>query len=258
MRTLRAVTLSALLLAACSGGGEDEVSLEDGIWGATGVVDESGTMAPVLEGTTPSARFTGTEVGGDASCNSYNGGYTTTGTDGLTIGPLQSTAMFCAGPEGLMDQERAFLVSLGMADSYAIEERTLTLSGPGGELIVFELVDASLAATSWELLSYNNGREAVVSVMAGTEITAAFGEDGEISGSAGCNRYTASWEVAGIEITIGPIAATERACLEPEGIMEQEMRYLTALSQATRYAVGIDSLDVFADDGARLLHFRRS
>jgi hypothetical protein len=39
---------------------------------------------------------------------------------------------------------------------------------------------------------YNNGKQAVVSVVIGSELTADFKADGNLGGSAGCNSYFAS------------------------------------------------------------------
>ena len=48
---------------------------------------------------------------------------------------------------------------------------------------------SGLADTAWDVISYNNGREAVVGLIPGTEISANFGADGELTGNAGCNEY---------------------------------------------------------------------
>ena len=103
---------------------------------------------------------------------------------------------------------------------------------------------------TWQLLSYNNGKEAVVSVLNGTEITAIFGEDGGLSGFAGCNNYSSAYEVDGDAITIGPAAATRKFCAEPEGTMEQEAAYLAALETAASFRIEGDSLELRAEDGA--------
>ena len=47
------------------------------------------------------------------------------------------------------------------------------------------------------MTAYNNGKQAVVSGVADTEVTAVFGADGQLSGSAGCNRYNAPYTVDG-------------------------------------------------------------
>ena len=99
------------------------------------------------------------------------------------------------------------------------------------------LEPVSLEGSSWQVIGNNNGKQAVVSVIIATEITANFGEDGTLSGSAGCNNYNATYEVDGDNISIGPAAATRMFCPEPKGIMEQEVQYLTGLETASTYLI---------------------
>ncbi len=88
-----------------------------------------------------------------------------------------------------------------------------------------------LSGTDWDLIGYNNGKEAFVSVILDTTITASFGTDGRLSGSAGCNTYNADYTVDGEQISIGPAITTRMFCAG-EGVMEQEMAYLQALEKA--------------------------
>src|SRR3712207_8881650 len=44
--------------------------------------------------------------------------------------------------------------------------------------------------------SYNNGRGGVVSVLPEPPLTATFGEDGVVTGNAGCNLYRATYTSA--------------------------------------------------------------
>jgi heat shock protein HslJ len=116
------------------------------------------------------------------------------------------------------------------------EGEQLKLSNPNGnEFMNLTAITPApaLAGTEWKLQSFNDGQGAVVKVLAGSEITAQFGTDGTLSGSAGCNNYSATYEVSGDTLTIGATISTEKACLEPEGIMEQETQYLAALQQST-------------------------
>jgi hypothetical protein len=89
----------------------------------------------------------------------------------------------------------------------------------------------------------------------GTEVTAVFGEDGALTGSAGCNRYTAGYEIDGDSISIGPAASTRMFCAEPEGVMEQETAYLAALESAATYAIQGDTLELWNAEGARLASY---
>lgn len=58
--------------------------------------------------------------------------------------------------------------------------------------------------------------------------TLSFTEDGIISGSTGCNRYTGSFKVSNGAITISPLAATKRGCFG--GLMDMEQKFLSVMS----------------------------
>jgi heat shock protein HslJ len=115
-----------------------------------------------------------------------------------------------------------------------------------------------LEGSSWQVLSYNNGKEAVVSVIIGTEITANFDEDGQLIGNAGCNNYSAQYEAQGENISIETAELTEMACLEPEGIMEQEQLYLAALETADTYKIEGVTMDMRTSEGSRVATFQRA
>ena len=76
-------------------------------------------------------------------------------------------------------------------------------------------------------------KQAVVSPLEGSTITAEFDPDGTMSGSSGCNTYTADYEVSGNAFGIATLVNTERAC-EPR-LMRQERTYLDALGSVERW-----------------------
>ena len=106
-----------------------------------------------------------------------------------------------------------------------------------------------LSSTSWQVVSYNNGKQAISSVIVGSSITAYFGPDGTLYGSAGCNDYTTSYSTTGDAITIKPAAATRKMCVNPEGVMDQETAFLNALDQAARFNMRDDILELYYPDG---------
>ena len=223
-------------------------------WELTTYNNGQKTMVSVLPGTRITALFDKGQVSGSAGCNNYNGPYVIDGNN-ISIGPLASTVMMCADPEGIMEQEVQYLSALGsVAKSQVIADR-LELISESGELAAMFTVakPTSLVATPWQILAYNNGQEAVVSVINGTEITALF-VDGNVSGSAGCNDYNASYELDGENITIGPAVTTRKFCEEPEGVMDQETEFLSALKSAATYQIDGPRLDMFTTDGARALN----
>lgn len=70
-------------------------------------------------------------VFGSAGCNTYRAGYSLA-EDGLTIGPAASTRRLCSQPEGVMEQESAFLALLSDVDSYDLSGNRLTLKNAEG------------------------------------------------------------------------------------------------------------------------------
>ena len=106
-----------------------------------------------------------------------------------------------------------------------------------------------LSGTSWQVVSYNNGKQAIAGIIADTSITAYFGPDGTLYGSAGCNDYTTSYSTAGDRITVKPAAVTRKMCAKPDGIMDQETAYLNAMERAARFSLRDDILELYYADG---------
>ena len=93
-----------------------------------------------------------------------------------------------------------------------------------------------LNGTGWRLETFRKSAP-----IAGTEITVRF-NDGTIKGSAGCNTYGGVYKVNGTGISISEIYFTEMACMEPEGVMEQEQMYL---GDAYKYQLTKDQQQIF-------------
>lgn len=225
------------------------------LWQLSGYNNGKGGFASMLAGTEITAVFAEDgKLGGSAGCNNYATSYEISGAF-ISVGPVASTMMMC--PEDIMEQEGAYLAALESATTYAIEGKQLSLLNSEGGLAASYTVgeETSLTGSQWQAIGYNNGKEAVVSVIIGTEITAVFGEDGNLTGSAGCNNYTASYQVNGDAISIGPAATTRMFCADPEGTMEQEGLYLSALQMAATYRVESDKLELRTADGALVANF---
>jgi heat shock protein HslJ len=77
-------------------------------------------MVRVLQGTRLTTAFSQDQVSGSGGCNTYSGPYRVD-EDSLRIGPLTTSQMLCSDPEGIMEQERAFLADLQSAASYTLE-----------------------------------------------------------------------------------------------------------------------------------------
>jgi len=105
-----------------------------------------------------------------------------------------------------------------------------------------------LAGTSWMLTSMDG-----VPNPEAYEITLAF-EVEDISGQSGCNAYGGSYASTESTISFSVIKATEQACTEPEGIMQAEADYLTALQSVTGYALAGDQLTLSGSGGQVLVY----
>jgi heat shock protein HslJ len=172
-------------------------------------------------------RFEGGRASGSDGCNRYGVGYTTQGGAIEIPSAIASTRMAC--PPDVMRQADAYLAALSGARRYRVDAGRLQLIAADGSLrATFAPQSQALAGTSWRATGVNNGKGAVVSTLAGATVTLAFGADGQASGSAGCNRYTARFEAEGSSLRFQPAAATRRMCPDV-ALMEQEQAYLKAL-----------------------------
>jgi heat shock protein HslJ len=240
-----AIMASLLILGACASTSSQGGKLTGKVW----VLDNLNGKPPVA-GTQITAAFTADDkVGGTAGCNSYSGQYSVSGSKIQFAGPMASTMMACAQP--VMDQENAYFQALAAAKSYAVNGDQLALKDSAGSVVAsYNAQSQDLAGSSWLAIGYNNGKQAVVSVSAGSELTAIFGKDGNLTGSAGCNEYNGPYKVDGAKITIGPLASTRKSCNDPEGVMEQETQYLTALQSAATYQIEGNRMELRTAAGA--------
>jgi heat shock protein HslJ len=244
-----AVVCAALVWAGCGGGtsGTDPKALEGVEW----TLVESSMSSVDLGAAGITANFDGEKIYGFSGVNQYGGPYTAKDDGTLEIGELASTMM--AGPEPLMKAEQAYLELLKGCDGYQVEGDTLTLlTGEKSESLVYEkAAEVTLPGTSWNVTSYNNGKGGVTTLVAGSELTLEFGEDGTVAGNGGVNRFNGPYEVDGAGITIGPLALTKMAG-EP-ALMEQESAFVKALESATKWKVVRGTLELRDADGSAMV-----
>ena len=108
-----------------------------------------------------------------------------------------------------------------------------------------------LVGTPWVLVMYGEPASPTV-VEAGTVVTAVFAADGSLTGSAGCNNYSTTYQVSGDQLTVNsPMAVTAMAC---EAGMEQESVYLAALETAQSYEINAQGSLVIAYQGGALVY----
>ena len=111
----------------------------------------------------------------------------------------------------------------------------------------------------WKLLRLDRGDGSLRPPIEGTELTAQFRGDGHLGGSAGCNRYMATYEVDDASLSINPqIASTQMWCEHPEGTMAQEGDFLRAWSRVVGFGFRADHLELLNAEGETVLIFARA
>ena len=81
--------------------------------------------------------------------------------------------------------------------------------------------------------------------IAGKEVNARFdGSTGKVSGSAGCNSYSASYSRSGNTLTVSGLTSTMMLCSMPAGIMQQEGEFKDALGGAESCRIISSKLEI--------------
>lgn len=230
----------------------DSPGLNDTAWTLTGLPGHA-----LLPGRQLTMQFAGGQVQGTDGCNRYGAPYISEAGSFHLSGNIVSTKMAC--PEPVMQQADAFLGALAKTRAIRIDEGQLVLLDTSGLVLATMAAQVrELPGTAWRITGYNNGRQAVVSVHAGSMLTMEFTADGRISGSAGCNHYTAAYSATGEQIEIGKVAATRKMCARPQGVMEQEAAFSKALEKAAVLRIDGDRLELRSAQGARMVTATRN
>ena len=232
----------------------DTPSIEGVVWQLQSYVDADGKTQPALADAPATIIFLGGKFIGDTHCNSVTGEYTLDGDEITTqMGP--STLRACESD--IASQEGGMMYGLAHAARYKIDDGELTLmDADGNALLIFVAQPApELTGSTWQLISFNNGKGGMESNLATEKISITFGEDGQVSGNAGCNAFTGSYQIDGNRMTFGQLVTTRKMCSKPEGVMETEQAFLKNLSHVTTFSVMGDTLTLYDKHGDRLLVF---
>jgi heat shock protein HslJ len=200
--------------------------------------------------------FEGGHLAASAGCNRIMGAYTTNGGDVRFLPALASSMMAC--PEPLAAQERAVQAALAAAVSYRLEQRLLEFADAQGHPVLRLSAEepSPLIGRPWELSGYSNGKQAIVSALAGTEITLELRDDGTIGGSDGCNRYMSGYTLEGAKLVIGPLATGRMACRGPKGAAEQAEAFAEAVGTVAGWRIEGDRLTLLNGEGKPAAQFR--
>ncbi len=258
------------------------VPLEGTLWKMVSYLDSKGLTTQTLTNTEATAQFQDGKVSGKDGCNQYAGTYKVA-SNVLTVKLSASTLMAC-DPK-VMQQAQAYAAALGSAATYKITGKQLQITNGGGKVAVtYAAVEGVAAApiapktpavggtvaptqtmtvtaattatlplvgTNWQLASLPDAKGAASAPVTGTLVTALF-QGGRVTGSAGCNNYSAVYKMSGTNLTINPAVATTRKSCEPS-IMQQETAFLKALNGVATYGIAGDKLELRNAAGAAVV-----
>ena len=185
-----------------------------------------------------------------AGCNTMGGAYTIAGGR-LTTGPMMSTEMGCAAP--LMQQDQWIASLLGdSAITIAGDQMTLDDGTIQATFLDREVADPDrpIEGTHWVLDGIASG-DATSSVPTGVKSTLVI-TGGHAAVDTGCNKGSATVQVAADTLTFGPMALTMMAC--PEAQSSVESAVVGVLDGTVHYSIEADILTI--DGGASGLTYR--
>ena len=220
-------------------------------WVLTTYNNSSGGVVSVLEGVEVTATFNedGT-LTGSAGCNSYNATYEASGGT-ISIGPAVSTRIACAEPEGVMEQESAYLAALEGAASYSIRGDVLEIRNAEDAVLAIYQAQTSIAGTTWWWQSFSTADGESTAVPNPENYVLTLNADGTINLTADCNSGTASYILNGSEISITPGAMTLVACA-PDSLSDAFLSHLATITTVERMG---DSLLLSPGANGEVLYF---
>ncbi|RME85784.1 MAG: META domain-containing protein [Caldilineae bacterium] len=236
---------------------ETMASPEGTAWSLQKYRNADGELVPPLAGTEITLDLQQDRLGGSAGCNDYFASYQPAG-ERLGMGPVASTRKMCLQPQGIMDQEGAYLKALGLAASYRLTGDSLILLDEGDRVVatfvpVSKITPQSALPlnTTWQWQELHESEPASVSVPRDPEkYTLTFLEDGSVSIQADCNRAQATYSLEGNNLVLLPGPATLAFCGEDS----LDTLFLQMLGKVVAYSIEDGRLVLhLADNGGRMV-----
>ncbi len=125
------------------------------------------------------------------------------------------------------------------------------------DMIILKRVDSSASAAPSTLTDGPWRVESIdgASVIDNSVTSISFGEDGRITGVAGCNQFSADYSARGGMLQIGVAAVTEKACVPDLG--DQERRFLDVFNDINRFSFDAEGALILETDDGRIIRAAR-
>ena len=194
-------------------------------------VELAGKRVPKLPaGSEPHLVFDATgRLAGSDGCNRVIGSYEVA-ADAITFEQMAGTRMACVD-ETVTQIEAAFDAALKQAATFRVAGDRLELLNSAGERVArFEARAKEpppssvtrLERTSWQLVRFEGGDEAVLMPGDPSKYTITFGVNGRLTAQIDCNRGRGRWRSEGESLLrLGPLSMTRAKC--PEGSLHDQI-----------------------------------
>ncbi len=224
----------------------------EGAWDVV-AIELDGRSVALLADWPVTMTIDGDQIGGTAACNGHGGAVAIDGDEpgSFAVGDLAQTEMACVDV-GVMQIESDFLVALGRVDSYEVGGG-LVLRGADGTTVIElrpqpELDGAELTGTTWVLDTVTVGGSASTSE-AMTDVVLEFGDDGTLTGFAGCRQVTGAWQLDGDLIQVPPLALDGHVDRCSPDAADIEQGVAAVLETGTRVTIDGDRLTLSPGGG---------
>ena len=192
---------------------------------------------------------------GYAGCNNYGGEYEAADGGILLISEIFHTEMDCPSPEGIMEQEMAYVQALRSSATYRLMEGRLEITNASGEAILiftrkdeFTTEPSALLGTVWRLLSTDG-----VSFSEGPTFTLTFYSKYILGGHAGCRDYLATYQASGDDLNLLVEVMFDAGCRAEDADLEQEAQFLGVMAPKADLRLGKGQLEIHGERGGVLV-----
>ena len=190
---------------------------------------------------------------GNGGCNSYGAPYGRDG-DALTFGAIEATEMYCPDAS---DLESAYFANLAEVTSGFSTGGTLVMTGTDGDPILeFETAATGPMPTdgveglAWQLESLVLPDGTELTPIPDEVVASIALEEGQATGSGGCNGFSASYQLDGATLSFGDVLSTRMAC--PEPVMGVEYALFAQLGHVASWSSDGGSFTLYDATGSAL------
>lgn len=251
-RLVTVLALTGAVVAGCGSADDEPADAKASPMGHTYISTEvNGGNIP--GGGPMTLTFADGRISANSGCNTSSGPVDLS-TRTLGVDKLTSTLMACPDGRGGADAwQNSFLES---GPTWRLDGERLTLTG---KTITVQLTDKQvltpdepLTETKWVVTTLLTPDAQIRStVLDEVDPTLTIGEDGTVTGTAGCNRITGTADLGPDDSVTFAVATTEMMC-EPD-VMEVEQHVLRALDGHATATIDADTLTLRNDNGSGLI-----